>query len=711
MKISILLPYKENFSPDYPGAVSLFVYETTKISKFKKIITIFGNTTLKSIFNLKYVNIILKKDLFSSQTKNYVNKFINLEKKRNSSIIEVHNRPSYIHILNSKLTSRVFTLYFHNDPLSMDGSKTIEQRKTLLRTCYKIIFNSSWSKKRFLEGLENKFVNSNKLLIFYQSAKKNNLSIVKSKKKWITFVGKLNRAKGYDIFVKSIKKVLAKFPDWKALVIGDEKREKITLKHKNASILGFKKHQDVLKILKKTSITVACSRWEEPFGRTSLEASANGCAVIITNKGGLPETVTDAKIISSLNVKNLTKTITLLIQGNNLRKKLQTLSIKNFYLTHNFVSKNIDDYRSEKLYFNKKIFLKTKEKSLRILHITNFNERLDGRLFFNTGRRLNNGFIRLGHSVLGFSDRDIQKYYKSFRDLKGSNVLNDKLKKTCYNYKPDLVITGHADLISKEQIKELKEDNPNTKFAQWFLDPLNKNGPDYERNKSRIMDKIDVMDGTFVTTCPSALNFLPKNNNNYFIPNPSDKSFETLNNYNRSCNVDVFFALSHGVHRGKLKTGKTDDRVTFLTNLQKKTPDVKFDIYGINKVQPIWADHYFKTISNSKMGLNLSRGNAIKYYSSDRITQIVGNGLVCLIDEKTQYNNFFDKTEMVFYRNVNDLSEKIKKISRDEKLRKKIGQRGKDKYMKYFNSSLVAQFIIEKTLGIKSNNNYLWHKK
>ena len=35
MKISILLPYKENFSPDYPGAVSLFVYETTKNSKFK----------------------------------------------------------------------------------------------------------------------------------------------------------------------------------------------------------------------------------------------------------------------------------------------------------------------------------------------------------------------------------------------------------------------------------------------------------------------------------------------------------------------------------------------------------------------------------------------------------------------------------------------------------------------------------------------------
>ena len=40
------------------------------------------------------------------------------------------------------------------------------------------------------------------------------------------------------------------------------------------------------------------------------------------------------------------------------------------------------------------------------------------------------------------------------------------------------------------------------------------------------------------------------------------------------------------------------------------------------------------------MGLNLSRGEPIKYYSSDRITQIIGNGLVTLIDEKTGYQDF-----------------------------------------------------------------------
>ena len=51
MKISILLPYKENFSPEYPGAVSLFVYETSKISKYKKILQYLEIQILKKNLN------------------------------------------------------------------------------------------------------------------------------------------------------------------------------------------------------------------------------------------------------------------------------------------------------------------------------------------------------------------------------------------------------------------------------------------------------------------------------------------------------------------------------------------------------------------------------------------------------------------------------------------------------------------------------------
>ena len=65
---------------------------------------------------------------------------------------------------------------------------------------------------------------------------------------------------------------------------------------------------------------------------------------------------------------------------------------------------------------------------------------------------------------------------------------------------------------------------------------------------------------------------------------------------------------------------------------------------------------------------------------------------------------------MVFYNDIDDLSEKIIKISNDDKLRRNIAKRGKDKYMKHFNSNKVAKFIIQKSLGISSKNKFLWEK-
>ena len=94
MKISILLPYKENFSPVYAGAVSLFVKDTTKISKYKNNITVYGNTDLKNIYKLSYKNIFLKKNLIESGSKLYVDKFLYYEKYRSRK--EAINREYYI---------------------------------------------------------------------------------------------------------------------------------------------------------------------------------------------------------------------------------------------------------------------------------------------------------------------------------------------------------------------------------------------------------------------------------------------------------------------------------------------------------------------------------------------------------------------------------------------------------------------------------------
>ena len=62
MKISILLPYKENYSPSYPGAVSLFVNSVLKKSMFKNETTIYGSTKYKDKLSSNYVNIPLSKE-------------------------------------------------------------------------------------------------------------------------------------------------------------------------------------------------------------------------------------------------------------------------------------------------------------------------------------------------------------------------------------------------------------------------------------------------------------------------------------------------------------------------------------------------------------------------------------------------------------------------------------------------------------------------
>ena len=54
---------------------------------------------------------------------------------------------------------------------------------------------------------------------------------------------------------------------------------------------------------------------------------------------------------------------------------------------------------------------------------------------------------------------------------------------------------------------ELKDEYPNLKIAQWFLDPLNINGPDFNKIKNRILDKSEFVDTNFITTSPDVLNF------------------------------------------------------------------------------------------------------------------------------------------------------------------------------------------------------------
>ena len=79
------------------------------------------------------------------------------------------------------------------------------------------------------------------------------------------------------------------------------------------------------------------------------------------------------------------------------------------------------------------------------------------------------------------------------------------------------------------------------------------------KNLNRFKHKFDLMDANFCTSDPENLKI--KRKTNFYLPNPVDESFEKLkNDQNSFLNNDVFFAMSHGVHRGVLKKGKFDER-------------------------------------------------------------------------------------------------------------------------------------------------------
>src|SRR6056300_159888 len=149
---------------------------------------------------------------------------------------------------------------------------------------------------------------------------------------------------------------------------------------------------------------------------------------------------------------------------------------------------------------------------------------------------------------------------------------------------------------------------------------------------------------------------------------------------------DLFYAMSHGVNRAILKDGVEDNRVLFLDNLIKKISNIKYDFYGFSNKQPIWGHNFNLALTNSKMGLNLSRGKPTKYYSSNRIASLMGNGLLTFVDKKTQLNDLFSNKEIIFYKKRDDL-------------RKLIAAKGRNKYFKLFNEIRTTKYIIDRSFG------------
>ena len=671
-KIIIIIPYKESLNLKKAGAVSIYVADTTKYSKFNKNIKIHSSDEEGNIF----------------KNKNYILDFCKKNKNKKIDIIEIHNRPEYVKYIKKYFPKTKIILIYHNDPVMLRGSEKLIERENLLNICSKILFVSKWIQNRFFY----QFINSNYLDTEVVNP---GIKIPKNtkfkKNKNILFVGKLNEAKGYHIFVEAAKKFKKHDKSWNFIAIGDEPRKKIFPDKNIINEIGYKSNKEVLDYYSKSEISVGNSVWNEPFGRLPIESSSRYCLPIITDRGGLNESKDIGYVLKKNSSDNLFKILKKLTQNKILRKKLQIRYYSNNKFDIKKKSLQLDLIRTNLINNKNKI---CSNKKIKILHIANFNELSDGRLFYSFSNKLNNGFIKEGHIVQTISDRSFLKYNKSilkpFGDTKRFNI---KILNTIKNFAPDLIIFGHVFNIENNIFDYCNLRN--IKTASWFIDSVSNeflNG----NKKIQFLNLIKNVDRCFITSSPEIFNNKKFFNKLKFIPNPIDNSIDHLRNYKAlNLEYDVFLAVSHGQNRAILKKNKKDDREDFLNKIINGLNKYKFTTFGFNNTEPVWGSNYFYHLSKSKIALNISRGKYQKLYSSDRISSLMGNGLLVFLDKKTGLQKIFkDKKEAIFFKNKKDLIHKLNYYLQNDQERINVARRGCFKYHKKFSNTNVVKFIL-----------------
>lgn len=348
---------------------------------------------------------------------------------------------------------------------------------------------------------------------------------------------------------------------------------------------------------------------------------------------------------------------------------------------------------------------------MKVLHVGNGNYNHHGRKYYDVGRKLNNGFVRNGHNVYFLSDRDSARSANIFRSsVLGRKRVNNIFIDTCYNFEPDLVLFGHADIITSASIVKAKELLPAAKFAQYNVDPVFR-----PHNISMLQSKAPLLDATFCTTGGIALRkFAIANNIVAFIPNPVDRSIEVLRGFENSDQSNDIFWSMRG-HKGSYAGDPRVEIPLFLENNQ-----IKIDYHGFNNKPEVFGARYFKLLANAKMGLNISvtctynpneniTKEQIFLYSSDRIAQFMGCGLLVFTTRDNALEELFvEDKELIFFSDKDELKEKITYYAKHDGVRKAIAKAGWEKYHNCFNESVIARYMAEVVFRQTHSCQYQW---
>lgn len=150
----------------------------------------------------------------------------------------------------------------------------------------------------------------------------------------VLYIGRFSLEKGIDLLPKIIRKVLEKNNEIKFVVVASDKTTIPSLKKIKNEFENLKEkygdrfmwyrdtmgREEIGELFKQSLIYIQPSRYEA-FGLTVLEAMACEKAVIVSNRGGLPEIVENAGIVLPLKTNLFVKGILKLTEDLKLRER------------------------------------------------------------------------------------------------------------------------------------------------------------------------------------------------------------------------------------------------------------------------------------------------------------------------------------------------------------------------------------------------------
>lgn len=301
-RIVHILPRREGFSPTRFGAIALSVEDYVRHSAYHGITEVLGSPVDVARDPAVFRPIEPKPAWWRRKTLDFAAGCAAYLAANPPRHIDVHNRIEVFTALAKRFPQAATSLWLHNDPQTMRGAKTARERQAVMDRAQYVFCVSDWVRRRFTEGLTR---HQERAVVLPGVLDVRESSGV-PKQPVILYAGRIIEDKGVLLLADALARALPALPGWRAEIIGSGTEAEAAYERQVRAVLaplgdrvalpGFVPHGEIMAAFTRAAIAVVPSLWEEPFGRTALEALASGCTVIATPRGGLPEVIGDVGI-------------------------------------------------------------------------------------------------------------------------------------------------------------------------------------------------------------------------------------------------------------------------------------------------------------------------------------------------------------------------------------------------------------------------------